>query len=429
LVQKHPMSERYIRSIFKRHIWLSILMVLVVLLTFSFLRPYAQNQQGSKDKLLSKKKKLEEEIAYTKKLLEETSKTKTMSINQLNLLKGQIEKREALLDEINLEIDSIGRAIENNNEMLIKQSTNLRDLKDEYARIIYHAWKTNNSYDRLLFIFSAEDFNQAYRRLKYFQQYSEYRKKQAELIVDAQNDLSRRVQELEIQKENKTTLLADNETAKHKLDRERAEKDAMLNKLKQQEASIKKNLKSKQEEAKRLQSKIQTIIAAEIKKSSTRANKIPTSNTNIKNVLTPEEKLLSDDFIINKGKLPWPVASGVISDYFGEHDHAVLPGIKVKNNGIDISTGKGSSARAVFNGIISSIVSITDNNMAVIIRHGDYFTVYSNLKSVNVSKGAAVTTKQTIGTIFTDPDEGKTAIHFELWQGKALQNPTDWLAR
>jgi murein hydrolase activator len=390
---------------------------------------FAQSRQDTKDKLLNKKKKIEAEIAYNKKLLEETSKTKKMSMNQLNLLKSQISKREALLDEINLEIDSINSAIRNNDEMLTKQGQNLVMLKDEYARIIYHAWKSRNSYDRLLFVFSAEDFNQAYRRLKYFQQYSDYRKKQAGLIVDAEIDISKRMEDLKIQKENKTSLLADNENEKERLAREKEEKDAMVKKLKQQEVTLKKELKSKQDEARKLQAKIQSIIAAEIKRSAGNSNKTTLTNKEFRSILTPEEKLLSDNFISNKSKLPWPVPSGVISEYFGEHDHPVLPGIKVKNNGVDISTTAGTQARAVFNGIVSSVVSITNNNNAVIIRHGDYFTVYSNLESISVQKGSKVTTKQNIGRVYTNSSEGKTILHFELWEGKTLQNPAEWLAR
>jgi murein hydrolase activator len=422
------MSAITLRSISKRHHRLGILMIITVLLSLLCLYPFAQNKQSSKDKLISKKKQLEDEISFTRKLLEETSKTKNMSINQLNLLKEQIRRREALLREINIEIDSIAQAIEENDDMLIRQSNNLRELKDDYARIIYHEWKTRNSYDRLLFIFSASDFNQAYRRLMYFQQYTDYRKKQAGIILETQSDISLRMHELELQKANKTSLLVNNKTEQERLISERAEKDAMLAKLKKREAQIRNILKIKQAEAKKLQSRIENIIAEEIKKSSAKSKKPATSNTNIKDVLTPEEKILSDNFINNKGKMPWPVLSGVISDYFGEHDHPVLEGIKVKNNGIDLSTEKGAAARVIFKGTVSNIVSITASNTAVIIRHGDYFTVYSNLQNVSVQKGDNVATKQNIGTIYTDPQENKTELHFELWQGKTLQNPTDWLA-
>lgn len=410
------------------HRILGFLSLLVFCTMVGVLMPFAQNRQESKTKLETKKKQLEEEIAYNKKLLEETRKNKNISVNQLNLIRSQIAKRESLLDEINLGIDSLNQVIRNNDEMLVSQRENLKTLKDEYARIIYHEWKMRNSYDRLLFVFSARDFNQAYHRLQYFRQYSDYRKKQAELIVSVSEDLKKRSKELIVQKNEKEILLADNESAKEKLDQERAEKDEMLRKLKQQEAKIKKTLAAKQAEAKKLKAKIEAIIAEEIKKSSSKSNKTPTATTELKNVLTPEEKLISDNFINNKGKLPWPVASGVVSEYFGEHDHPVLAGIKVKNNGVDISTTRGSAARAVFGGLVVSVVSISENNKVVILRHGGYFTVYSNLQSTSVSKGANVTTKQNIGIVATDDEDGKTILHFEVWEGKLLHNPLTWLA-
>jgi murein hydrolase activator len=422
------MHNHFVYKITQRNRLLGLLMVIVFAIMMISIAPLAQTKQSSKDKLETKKKKLEEEIAYNKQLLDETRKNKKLSLNQLNLLQSQILNREALLDEINIEIDSLGRVIQDNDEMLQKQHENLKVLKEEYARIIYHAWKTRNANDKLLFIFSAQDFDQAYKRIIYFQQYSEYRKKQAELIVSAQDDISRRMFDLKIQKDDKTNLLVDNESEKEKLDREKAEKDLMLKKLKQQEASIKKTLKTKQAEEAKLQQKIEAIISSEINKSAGITNKQPVSNSDVKNVLTPEEKVMSNNFISNKGKLPWPVVSGVISGYYGEHDHPVLPGIKVKNNGIDISTGKGAFARVVFNGIVASIVTIANNNKAVIVRHGDYFTVYSNLQTVNVNKGDNLTTKQNIGTIYTDDEEGKTILHFEVWEGKLLHNPTEWLS-
>ncbi len=422
------MNENLPRILARRTRLLGIAMLIVVASMVWICVPYAQTRQESKAKLETKKKKLEDEIAYNKQLLEETRHNKNASVNQLNLLKKQIENREALLDEINLGIDSLNRVIRDNDEMLAKQDENLQVLKSEYARIIYHEWKMRNSYDRLLFVFSARDFNQAFHRMKYFQQYTEYRMKQAGLIVTVEEDIKVKTQELQQQRQEQVVLLADNESEKDRLAREKMEKDEVLKKLKQKEASIKKTLAAKQLEAKKLREKIEAIISVEIKKSSDKTNKTAVSSTDVKNVLTPEEKLVSDNFISNMGKLPWPVASGVISEYFGEHDHPVLAGIKVKNNGIDISTTRGSAARAVFSGIVVSVVTIAEQNKVVILRHGDYFTVYSNLQSVSVAKGANVTVKQNLGIIATDPEDGKTELHFEVWEGKALHNPTTWLA-
>jgi septal ring factor EnvC (AmiA/AmiB activator) len=422
------MNDQHIRRIARRNRFLGLAMIIITVCMVWVCVPLAQTRQDSKTKLETKKKKLEDEIAYNKKLLEETKHNKNASVNQLKLLKNQIEKREDLLDEINLGIDSLNREIRNNDEMLVKQDLNLKLLKGEYASIIYQEWKMRNSYDRLLFVFAARDFNQAFNRMKYFQQYTDYRKKQAGLIVSVEDDIKNKMQLLEEQRKEQEGLLQENESEKDKLAREKAEKDQVLQDLKKKEASIKKTLALKQAEAKKLKQKIESIIAEEIKKSSGKTNKTPNSSTDVKNVLTPEEKLISDNFISNMGKLPWPVASGVISDYFGEHDHPVLAGIKVKNNGIDISTAKGSAARAVFSGSVVSIVTISDQNRVVILRHGDYFTVYSNLQSVSVAKGANVSVKQSLGLVATDAEEGKTVLHFEVWQGKVLQNPTTWLS-
>lgn len=403
-----------------------IMLVAVIVCLLAGVVSVAQKNKESRAKLETRKKKLENEIAYNRQLLEETRKNKNVSVNQLNLLTSQIRKREALLDEINNGIDSLTREIRNNDEMLVIQQSNLRVLKTEYAKIIYHEWKMRNSYDRLLFVFSAEDFNQAFHRMQYFKQYSDYRKKQAGLIVSVTDEIQRRTQDLHQQKSEKVLLQNDNESAKAKLDREKQEKDAVLRKLKSQEAKIKKTLEAKQAEARKLKARIEAIIAEEIKKSSTKTNTTVTG-TNVKNVLTPEEKLISDNFTANRGKLPWPVAAGVISSYFGEHDHPVLVGIKVKNNGIDLSTSHGATARAVFGGTVVNVVSVSEINKVVIVRHGDFFTVYSNLISVAVAKGTKVTTKQSIGMIATDPEDGKTELHFEVWEGKVVHNPTSWL--
>ena len=390
--------------------------------------PYAQNQQN-KDKLLDKKKKIEEEITYYKKLLNETSKNKDLSLNQLVLLKNQISKREELIDGINEEIFGLELKISKNNQDIQRSNEQLTAMKDEYALLIYNAYKNRSSYSHLMLIFAAKDFNQAFQRIKYFQQYNEYLRRQVALIYDTKEFIAQKNKELVQQKLSKEDLLQNSQEEKNKLSEEKAQKDSDLNKLKKKEEDLRKKLKKKEAEASTLKKKIEAAISSEITKSASKSNKTVTTATTVKNVLTPEEKVVSDNFMNNKGKLPWPVERGVITGYFGEHPHPVLDGIKVKNNGIDISTTQGSAARAVLSGTVSSIVTITNNNMAVIIRHGEFFTVYSNLGSVSVSKNQSVSTKQSIGTVYTNAEEGKTELHFEIWQGKVICNPTEWIAK
>lgn len=397
-------------------------------MTIVWIYPFAQNQQN-KDKLLDKKKAIEEEIAYYKKLLDETKKNKDLSLNQIVLLKNQITKREELIGGINDEIAGLDNKIFANNENIKRSNEQLNSMKNEYAELIYNSYKNRSSYDRIMLIFAAKDLNQAYSRIKYFQQYNEYLRRQVGLIQNTKKTITEKNRELEQQKLSKKELLLSSEKEKQKLAEEKATKDKNLKTLKQKEKELKSKLKKKEDEARILKKKIEAAIAAEINKSAVKSNKTVTSTTTVKNVLTPEEKVVSDNFMSNKGKLPWPVERGAITGSFGEHPHPVLDGIKVKNNGIDISTTIGASARAVLNGTVSSIVTITNNNTAVIIRHGEFFTVYSNLESVSVSKNQSVSIKQNIGVVYTNTDEGKTELHFEVWQGKAICNPAEWLAK
>ncbi|HNW88531.1 MAG TPA: peptidoglycan DD-metalloendopeptidase family protein [Bacteroidales bacterium] len=390
--------------------------------------PFAQNQQN-KEKLLDKKKKIEEEIVYYNKLLDETKKNKDISLNQIVLLKNQISKREELITGINDEIGGLEQKISENNRDIQRSNEQLTSMKNEYAELIYNAYKNKNSYDRIMLIFAAKDFSQAFRRIKYYQQYNEYLRRQVALIQETKEYIAQKNKELVQQKLSKEELLQASEQEKQKLSTEKAKKDSDLKKLKKNEADLKKKLQKKENEARELKKKIEAAISAEIKKSAIKTNKTVTTTTTVKNVLTPEEKIVSDNFTNNKGSLPWPVERGAITSYFGEHPHPVLDGIKVKNNGIDISTTAGASARAVLSGTVASVITITNNNMAVIIRHGEFFTVYSNLASVRVNKNQSVSTKQSIGTVYTNADEGKTELHFEVWQGKAICNPTEWLAK
>jgi septal ring factor EnvC (AmiA/AmiB activator) len=406
---------------------LIILIVSLIFILLFILFPVAQNSFQNKEKLLDKKKQIESEITYYKQLLNDTKKSKEASLSQLNLIKSQINKREELIAEINSEVRKLDNEIEKNNGIVEKQNLTLNILKDEYARMIYYSYfKNRNSIGRMLLIFSAKDFNQAYQRLKYFEEFNEYRAKQFELINSTKANISQKNLELLNQKKSKAELLESNVVEMTKLDSEKSEKDKLLKQLKSKESELAKSLKQKQTEARRLQAKIESVINDEIKKSAGKTNIKVTNTTTIKSVLTTEEKNLSDNFASNKGKLPWPLETGVVVSSYGEHPHPDLPGIKIKNNGVDIAT-KSSEVKAVFNGIVSSVVAITNNNKAVIIRHGDYFTVYTNLETVYVSKNDKVATRQSLGKLYSD--EGKTELHFEIWQGKILVNPLEWLGR
>ena len=413
------------RQIFPGFIMLLILVVLFPFLSFS---------QESKEKLQKTKKQLEEDIRYTTRLLEETHKTKQNSLNKVILLNRQIEKRQSLITAISGELNQIQLQIEFQRRHISTLTVELKKMKNEYARMIYYAYKNLNAYNRLLFIFSAEDFNQAYRRLLYYQQYSAYRRTQAELVRDAQITIDRRQKELEETRQQKLTLARSEESEKGYLTQEKEEKDKTVKQLSLKEKELESALREKQKTAEKLEQEIEKLIAAEIKAAAERAKrtnnrdaktKMKTVSTEI--LLTNDEQVLSSSFASNKGKLPWPSEHGVITGRFGEHPHPVLKYVKVKNNGIDISTEKGASVRTVFSGKVSRVMSFPNLNKVVIIRHGEYLTVYSNLDEVNVKDGQTVTTKQLIGRIHTNPEDSKTDLHFEIWLGKTTQDPQDWL--
>ena len=413
-----------------------ILRIFFIVLIFSFLPSNSIFSQNTKENLQKTKKQLEQEIKYTNMLLEQTQQSKQASMSKLTLLTRQIEKREALLKTINDEIDQIDMQITNQTLQVNKMNADLLKMKEEYARLIYFAYKNLSIYNRMMFIFSAEDFNQAFNRLKYYQQYSSYRRTQAELIKKSKTELTRKVDELEVTKGEKATLAQSKEKEKDRLLSEKESKDKTVKELSQKEKQLAAKLKEKQQAAQKLQNEIEKLIAREIKASEERAKRTaknenrpkPETNGN-EMMLTPVEQQLSNSFASNKGKLPWPSAKGIIMNTFGEHSHPVLKYVKVKNNGIDIATEEGASVRAVFSGKVSRVMSFPNLNKVVIIRHGEYLTVYSNLDEVTVQDGEMISTKQTIGKVHSNPDDHKTEYHFEIWLGKTIEDPQEWLAR
>lgn len=397
----------------------SIFIFSVVILATSALS-FAQ----SKNELEKKKAQLQEEINYINELKKQTDRSKKLSLNQMVTLNKKINIREELIGTIGKELNNIDEQINESQSTIDALQKDLLKLKTEYAKMIYSAYKTNNSYDKLMFIMAADDFNQAYLRLKYLQQYAAYRRAQADLIVKTQQSLNDKLNELSKKKQNKEQLLTEKETEKVELTKEKEEQAEVLNNLKDKESDLKKQLKKKQQDAEKLQKAIEDIIAIEIKKAKEKAK---SSGSSKAYELTPEELQLSTSFINNKGKLPWPCERGIITSVFGEHPHPVLQGIKVKNNGIDISTQTGASARAAFDGEVTGVISIPGAGKAIIISHGEYRTVYSNLDEVYVKMKDKVTTKQSIGKILTDNSDSKTELHFEVWKWDQLQDPKLWI--
>ncbi len=389
--------------------------LLTLVLLSGFFPVYAQE---SAEALEKKRKQLEEEIEYTNRMIEQTRKSKQVTVNEVRLLDSRISKRNELLATLKKEISALETEMDLNEHTLTNLDRELKELKKDYATVVYFAYKHHTAYDKLIYLFSAEDFNQAYQRLRYLDQVSDFIRREAEKIRKLENLKSDEQQRLSGQMEEKNLLLEKESTQVSRLEQEQSTKNELMRSLSGKEKQLKAELREKEKETRELTKKIEDIIARETAPKSTK--------TGTTYALTPEEKLLSDNFDLNQGKLPWPTERGIISGSFGVHQHPVLKNVKTKNNGIDIVTSPGSEARCVFDGQVVSIARITTTNIAVIVKHGEFFTVYSNLDAVFVKQGDRVTSKQPIGKIHTSL-KGDTELHFEVWEGKNIQNPARWI--
>jgi septal ring factor EnvC (AmiA/AmiB activator) len=385
----------------------------------------------TKKELEQKKSNLLKEIEATNKQLKLVEKNKNVTAEQLNELKKKIRLRESLIGTINSEINAIGGEIVNTSKEIDQLRKDLELLKQQYASMIRYAYKNRNVYQQMMFVFAAADFNQAYKRLKYIQQYGEFRQRQAAEIVSAQDRLNGKVRELEQHKQEKTSLRNAEQKQKTNLEEERQEQDKLMKNLTQREKKLRRELADKQASKNKLDRAIESLIRKEMdaaRKKAAASGKKNVTNANVF-TLTPEAARLSGSFSGNRGQLPWPVEQGRITGSFGDHPHKELKGIIVKNNGVDIQSSKGAAARTVFEGTVSSVFSIPGAGKAVIIRHGDFLSVYSNLASVSVKQGDKVGTKQRIGTVGENSEGDAGEIHLEIWRNTSKLNPQDWIAR
>ena len=394
------------------------------------------SQSGDKEALQDKKAKIQKEIKLTNTLLQKANKEKNQSLTTLSTLNKQIQSRQEIIQMLDLEvkmasiqIGNLKQQIQETQQSIVTQQELLDTLKSEYALMIRHAYLNRNAYDRLAFVFSAQSYNQAFKRLRYLQEYSQFRQKQVEeiqLIEQKLNDellaLKRQKVLLIVAKNEKTQSLKASQIEIGILDNEQSSQKNLLFKLRKKEKQLKKELQSKQSLAKELDKQIRKIIEEEIRLAKAKASK----ESDIL-ALTPEEQELADNFTSNKGKLPWPVERGVIIERFGVQAHPVLRGIETFNNGVKITTEEGAIVRAVFEGTGSRIIDIPGAGKAVILSHGDYFSVYSNLLKVSVKRGQSVLHKEKIGTVLTKTNPKESITELQIWKGSEKMDPSSWL--
>ena len=409
----------------------SSLIIFALIFNISLL---AQNKEALKNQ----KDLIERDIAYTSTLLEKTRVNKNTSINYLGFLDKKISSQERLIQILNIELNllqkeiiRLQRKIESSEVLILKKEQEILKLKNEYGLMIYSLQKSKSNRNNLMFVISAENFNQAYKRLLYLKQYAKSRKSQANQIIKNQDSLALNKERLISQQQlinNKMNenllLISDKKVKLGTVIESKEEKRTIVAKLQKSEKLFKTKIQKQQKKALLLEKKIKIIIEEEIRKAREAAKKNSESSTIS---LTPEAKIISDKFSANKGSLPWPLDQGLIVQFFGKQKHRVFNEVETFNNGINIATNKNSNIRSVFDGKISRIFFIKGEGKAVLINHGEFFTVYSGLKEVFVKLGDKILAKEKIGVVLTDENDNKTELHFEIWKGYDKQDPSLWL--
>lgn len=392
----------------------------------------------TKEDLKKQKTILENEIKNTTELLNKTQKNKETSLTYLKALEKQIKTQENLLQTLAIEIQLIGREVSRIETQILEiqetinsEQQNLDLLKREYAKMIYSVFIKKGNRNDLMFIISAKDFNQAYKRITYLKQYTFFRKTQAKKISQTQLLLEKNKKEIEIKKNElinevslKSNLIYLKENKIKSINVAKLEKQELINSLSKSEKLFRKKIEEQHKKSKELDDKIRKIIEEEIRKS---REKYKNNSSGTEYTLTPEAVILSKEFVSNKGNLPWPLSKGVIVQYYGKQKHPVFSSVETFNNGIDIATDKNALVRTVFDGVVSRIFFIKGSGKAVLINHGEYFSVYSGLEEVYVKTGEKVLSKEKIGTVLSQESENKTELHFEIWKGYEKQDPSHWL--
>lgn len=416
---------------FKQALW----MLALVGVSFSM----SGQQPTQKEKLEQRKTQLQDEIEVANGILKKTQKDKELTLSQVRALDKKVKAREELIRTVQTQITNSDREIRRQKNEIARLDGEIKTLKEKYAGMIREAQKRGTPSSALAFVFASDDLQQALKRLYFLRQYSGFRQTQVEEIKALQAEKAKAITAIEAEQGRKRQLLGQEVAQKQELVAEKSQQEAAVAKLKKKESQIATDIKKKRSELQKLEKQIQKIIQDELKRQREAARKQaeaqnPGSTTQAGSsstsfALTPEGAALAKDFASNKGKLPWPVERGIITQNFGENPVPGTSGVTIKNPGVDIGTPSKSGVRAVFNGEVSTVVRIPGANRVVLIRHGNYFTVYSNLDEVYVKTGDKVTTKQSIGRVAADPETGESTLHFELWMDTNNQDPKPWLGR
>jgi septal ring factor EnvC (AmiA/AmiB activator) len=415
---------------------------LLLCLTFLCLTSLSWSQNDQQSKLEQRKAQIQKEIRDNERLLQSVKKQEKTVTTQIVIKDNKIKLKENLIHTTEKQTKLLNDDMYMNQLRINKLKQELEDLKKDYADMIVKSYKSRSQQSRAMFLLSSQNFLQAYKRAQYMKQYANYRKMQGDEIKVRAEQLAKFNQKIGVQKTEKQKLLEENEKERLALVKEKQEQETLMNSIKKDKNKIASQIKKKQQESKQIDRQIDKLIreaiaaankktaAAVAKANPAKATPAKTKATEeaTKIVLTPEGKVVADNFRANKGRLFWPVEMGAITLRYGDQPHPVHKSLVVHNSGIEITTEPGASARAVFGGEVTSVIKLSPVNKVVVIQHGDFFTVYQNLSSVSVNKGDKVSVKQNIGKIRTNGDTGKTVLKFLIMQNTVYNNPQTWLS-
>lgn len=383
----------------------------------------------SRQELEREKAAVQERLKEFDAILRKTTASKKTTIGELNAITRQFQTQTRLVNTLDREVKLINQEISETESKISSLEVELKDLKAEYGRMIYNASKLNRGLSIVAFVFSSGNFNQLYARLMYLKQYTDSRKQQAVQIAKLSQELAEQRTNLDQRKSEKIKVLAEEQKERQELDRLKQTQQGVVNTLSKKEREIKSQITATKKQQDQLNRMIKQVIEDEIKRAEAAAKKENSTSTKSAGTsmpMTPEAAALSSSFAGNKGRLPWPVETGFIVQRYGTYPHPTLKGITMENDGIDIRTQPNSNVRTVFDGTVTKITTMPGYGGTIIIKHGEYYTMYSKLKTISVKSGQKVSAKDVIGQVATGPD-GEAEVHFQTWKGLSVMDPSTWI--
>tara|TARA_S200000501_G_C20870336_1_gene763941 strand:- start:1813 stop:3021 length:1209 start_codon:yes stop_codon:yes gene_type:complete len=393
-----------------------------IFLVFIIISNTIVSQQNSQADLKKKRSQIQNEIKQINELLFSNNKKKSVAFSDIENLNIKIKRKEELVKLVNQQINILTTEIDDNSFSLDSLTQSLENSKESYKNIIVKSYKTKSGKSRLMFLLSSETFFQAYKRVQYMKQYANFRKKQSINISILIEQIANLNKKLNAQLEDKQDLIIENREIQKSLEKEKKESNSLVFQLRNKEKRYKREIEDKEKLTAQIDKEIERLIKEAIAKSRS------TTSSNAF-ALTPEAKELEKNFILNKGKLPWPVVRGVIIQKFGMQSHPVVKTAKIKSNGIIIATSAGQKVRTVFDGEVLSVLKFKGSNPTVLVRHGNFITAYKNLSKVYVKKGEKVFSSQDIGEVFTNKSSGKSTVQFSVFEKTSPVNPVFWLLK